>query len=133
MSKNKKSQKPKKNVTEVKTTPDASVVNENVENEVVVAEETKTVEKVQKNEKKDNKKDIKNNKNSKKNSKKDAKEKGKLKRKAKETVSELKKVIWPSFGEVCKKTGVVLVVVLVFAVVVFGIDYCLGLLMGLLK
>ena len=61
------------------------------------------------------------------------KEKGKLKRKAKETMSELKKVTWPTFGDVCKKTGVVLVVVLVFAVVVFGIDYCLGLLMNLLK
>lgn len=69
-----------------------------------------------------------------KNDKKDKKkEKGKLKRKAKETMSELKKVTWPTFGDVCKKTGVVLVVVLVFAVVVFGIDYCLGLLMNLLK
>jgi preprotein translocase SecE subunit len=48
-------------------------------------------------------------------------------------MSELKKVIWPSFGEVVKKTGVVLVVVLVFAVVIFGIDYCLGLLVNLLK
>ena len=67
-----------------------------------------------------------------KNKKKDKKEKGKLKRKAKETFSELKKVTWPSFGEVCKKTGVVLVVVLVFAVVLFGIDYGLGALMHLL-
>ena len=64
---------------------------------------------------------------------KDKKEKGKLKRKAKETFSELKKVSWPSFGEVCKKTGVVLVVVLVFAVVIFGIDYCLGLLVNLIR
>ncbi len=64
--------------------------------------------------------------------KKDKKEKGKLKRKAKETLSELKKVTWPSFGEVCKRTGVVLVVVLVFAIVLFGIDYGLGALMQLL-
>ncbi len=60
------------------------------------------------------------------------KEKGKIKKKAKETLSELKKVTWPTFGEVCKKTGVVLVVVLVFAVVIFGMDYGLGALMRLL-
>lgn len=66
------------------------------------------------------------------NKKKDKKEKGKLKRKAKETMSELKKVTWPSFKEVCKRTGVVLVVVLIFAVVLFGIDYGLGALMSLL-
>ena len=80
------------------------------------------------------KKDVKDNKTKKTNDKKkDKKEKGKLKRKAKETFSELKKVSWPSFGEVCKKTGVVLVVVLVFAVVIFGIDYCLGLLVNLIR
>jgi len=51
----------------------------------------------------------------------------------KETASELKKVTWPKFGEVCKKTGVVLVVVIVFAAVLLLIDYLLGLLFGLLK
>lgn len=70
-------------------------------------------------------------KNVKKN-KKDKKEKGKFKRKTKETFSEIKKVTWPSFAEVCKKTGVVLAVVFVFAVVIFGIDYGLGALMSLL-
>lgn len=82
-----------------------------------------------------NKKDAKENNKTKKTNdkKKDKKEKCKLKRKAKETFSELKKVSWPSFGEVCKKTGVVLVVVLVFAVVIFGIDYCLGLLVNLIR
>ena len=68
----------------------------------------------------------------KKGKKEQPKEKGKLKRKARETLSELKKVTWPTFGEVCKKTGVVLVVVLVFAVVIFGMDYGLGALMRLL-
>ena len=90
------------------------------EQEVVVAQEEVKTEKKEK-------KNVKNNK------KKDNKEKGKLKRKAKEAVSELKKVTWPTFGEVCKRTGVVLVVVLVFAVVLFGIDYGLGALMSLLK
>ena len=51
----------------------------------------------------------------------------------KETFAELKKVTWPTFGEVCKKTGVVLVVVLVFAVVIFGMDYGLGALVNLLR
>ena len=83
--------------------------------------------KVAKAEKKDNKKQDKNSK------KKAPKEKGRLKKKAKETISEIKKVTWPTFGEVCKKTGVVLVVVLVFAALVFGLDMGLGSLMGLLR
>ncbi|MFR6640251.1 MAG: preprotein translocase subunit SecE [Christensenellales bacterium] len=40
----------------------------------------------------------------------------------KETFSELKKVTWPSFGEVVKQTGIVLVVVLAFLVVLIGFD-----------
>lgn len=53
-------------------------------------------------------------------------------KKTREMTSELKKVTWPSFGEVAKKTGVVLAVVLIFAVVVFGIDALLGFLFDLL-
>ena len=49
-----------------------------------------------------------------------------------ETFSELKKVSWPTFGQVVKKTGVVLAVVIIFTVVLFGIDYLLGLLFDLL-
>jgi preprotein translocase subunit SecE len=40
--------------------------------------------------------------------------------------SELKKVHWPSWGEVWKATGIVLGVVVVFGLVVFGIDRLLG-------
>ena len=40
----------------------------------------------------------------------------------KEIVSELKKVNWPSFGKVCKQTGAVLAVVVVFMLAVLGID-----------
>lgn len=98
--------------------------------EVEETQQTAVVETAEKTEKKDKKtNDKKNNKNK----KKEVKEKGKLKRKAKEGFSELKKVVWPTFGEVCKKTGVVLVVVLVFAVVIFGMDYGLGALVNLLK
>lgn len=106
--------------------------------QVVVAdkesnEQVDTITNTEKTVKKVTVKRVNDKKNAKNVKKKDQKEKGKLKRKAKESVSELKKVVWPSFGEVCKKTGVVLVVVIVFAVVVFGIDYGLGALVNLLK
>ncbi len=51
--------------------------------------------------------------------------------KVKEIFSELKKVTWPSFGKVVKTTGVVLVVVLAFAVVFTGINAGLGALLDL--
>ena len=44
-------------------------------------------------------------------------------RKLKETFSELKRVTWPTFPKVLKSTGVVLVVVVVFRVVVTGINF----------
>ena len=67
-------------------------------------------------------------------SSKPAKEKHKfnLGKKIKETGSELKKVTWPKFGEVVKKTGVVLAVVIFFTVVLFGMDYLLQFLYKLL-
>ena len=45
--------------------------------------------------------------------------------KAKDIFSELKKVNWPTFAKVVKKTGVVLAVVLVFLVVIFAFDSAL--------
>ena len=47
----------------------------------------------------------------------------KLRTFVKETFSELKRVTWPSFGKALKSTGVVLVIVLVFMVVVTAINY----------
>ena len=49
----------------------------------------------------------------------------------KETFSELKRVTWPTFPKVLKSTGVVLVVVLVFLVVVTGINFGLQALLDL--
>lgn len=115
---------------------DKNIVQPNVEQneQASLQNSLKKASKAEEKAEKANKKDVKDNKTKKTNDKKkEKKEKGKLKRKAKETFSELKKVSWPSFGEVCKKTGVVLVVVLVFAVVIFGIDYCLGLLVNLIR
>lgn len=54
------------------------------------------------------------------------KKENKAAKKIKETTSELKKVSWPSFGKICKKTGVVLGVVAFFTVALFGIDWLLG-------
>lgn len=53
-------------------------------------------------------------------------------RKLKEVFSELKRVTWPSFPKVLKSTGVVLVVVLAFLVVVTGINYGLQALLNLI-
>ena len=52
-------------------------------------------------------------------------------RKIKEVFSELKRVTWPTFPKVVKSTGVVLVVVLVFLVVVTGINFGLQALLDL--
>jgi preprotein translocase subunit SecE len=60
-------------------------------------------------------------KQSKQNKKKAKNDKPKRNR-VKETISELKKVSWPSFKQTCKQTGTVLVVVAVFMLVVLGID-----------
>ncbi len=53
--------------------------------------------------------------------------------KIKETFSELKRVTWPKFGTAVKTTGVVLVVVAAFLVVVTGVDWGLGQLLGLIS
>ena len=46
--------------------------------------------------------------------------------KAKETVAELKKVTWPTFPKVVKNTLLVLGIVVLFTIVLFGIDYGLS-------
>ena len=53
-------------------------------------------------------------------------------RKFKETLSELKRVTWPSFPKVVKATCVVLVVVIAFTVVATAINYGLQELLGLI-
>ena len=50
----------------------------------------------------------------------------------KDTGNELKKVSWPGFKQVVKQTGIVLVFVLVFAVVLFGFERLCYWLTGLL-
>ena len=45
--------------------------------------------------------------------------------KAKDVFSELKKVNWPGFAKVVKKTGIVLAVVLIFLLVILAFDTAL--------
>ena len=67
------------------------------------------------------------------NKKKDkVKKPNKIAKALKDTGNELKKVSWPKFKEVVKQTGIVLVVVLVFTLVLFGLDRLCSLLVGLL-
>lgn len=56
------------------------------------------------------------------------KEKHKFGKKVKDTASELKKVTWPSFKEVVKKTGVVFAVVIFFGAVLLAFDFLMSLL-----
>lgn len=49
----------------------------------------------------------------------------------KKSWSELKKVSWPNFKTVCKNTGVVLLVVLFFLVIVLASDQLFALLLRL--
>ncbi len=47
--------------------------------------------------------------------------------------SELKKVTWPSFKTVLKNTGIVLLVVLFFAIIILGSDYLFAWLLSLIS
>ncbi len=55
-----------------------------------------------------------------------------LGKKFKETFSELKRVTWPTFPQALKATGVVIVIVLIFLVVVTGVNYGFSALLNLL-
>ena len=83
----------------------------------------------QKNDEAETKKNVtKEDKAGKNKKKKKEKKPSKIAKKVRETNSELKKVTWPSFATVVKKTGVVIAVVIIFIVILFGIDRLLSLL-----
>ena len=67
-----------------------------------------------------------------KNKKAKAKQPNKVVKALKDTGNELKKVSWPGFKQVAKQTGIVLVFVIVFAVVIFGFDRLCSWLTGFL-
>ncbi len=102
----------------------SKLVTEEVENSTanLSSEAAVKSEPVKKDQNKQDKKAGKDNKKDKKKKEK----KHTISKKTKETVSELKKVTWPTFTDVVKRTGVVLAVVVIFAVVLFAIDLLLG-------
>ena len=112
-------------------------VEEKVDGEVVESSlaETQEPKDEKKNEQvaksKDDKK-VDSKKDKQKSKKQKVKKQSKTAKRIKETTSELKKVTWPTFGTVVKKTGVVLAVVIIFAVILFGIDRLLAWLFELL-
>ena len=67
-----------------------------------------------------------------KNVKKSNKEQKQKRSRVKETMSELKKVSWPSFGKTMKQTGMVITVVVLFMLVTLGIDSLLTWLLKLI-
>jgi len=113
----------KQKVLEAELAKDASDAQDNISQGVVETEaKTKTKEKDKSKDKDKNKK-----------KKKDKKERRGLGKRVKETASELKKVTWPSFGEVCKKTGIVIAFVIIFGLFLYGVNYLLGGLVNLLN
>lgn len=65
-------------------------------------------------------------KSSKKDSGKDPKKKGGIRKYLRELKAEIKKVVWPTRQQVTRNTGVVLVIMVVMAVFLFGVDSGLG-------
>lgn len=127
----KKQKKAKK--VQTKVTEKELNAQDNISQGVLAADDTKSETVVQ------NKEDDKVSKDVKKSGKKDAKKKkekkekkGGIVKKTKETISELKKVTWPTFADVVKKTGVVVAFVIIFGLFLFGVNALLGWLVELL-
>lgn len=95
------------------------------ENKASTNEEVKTTNKVVEVKAKDIAKN-------KKKKEKKVKKPSKIGKALKDTGNELKKVSWPGFKQVVKQTGIVLVVVIVFALVLFGFDRLCAWLTGFL-
>lgn len=92
----------------------------------IVEPDTETTESIEKTDKKASKEAKADKKQSKKPSK-EAKNNG-IGKKVKESLSEIKKVNWPTFKKVVKQTGMVIAVVVVCTLVLFGFDRLLSLL-----
>ena len=95
--------------------------------EQTVKENAVEVKKDKQDKKKDKEKDKKKKKANNQNG-----EKKTVGQKSRALFSELKKVTWPTFGEACKQTGVVLLIVLIFSVILLGVNLLLGWLFGLI-
>ncbi len=100
----------------VKTNTDGTTVEKQSNQEDSKKSDKLVIEKVEKSNKKSDKKKVEK-----------TKKPSKTKKVAKDTLNEIKKVTWPSFKTVLKQTGIVLAVVVVFALVIFGFDRVLSL------
>ncbi len=100
----------------VKTNTDGTTVEKQSNQEDFKKSDKLVIEKVEKSNKKSDKKKVEK-----------TKKPSKTKKVAKDTLNEIKKVTWPSFKTVLKQTGIVLAVVVVFALVIFGFDRVLSL------
>lgn len=116
----------KQKALEAELAQENSDAQDDISQGVVVTTDKKT-----KTKEKDKSKD-KDKKDKNKKKKKEKKERKGFGRRVKETASELKKVTWPTFGEVCKKTGIVIAFVLIFGLALYGVNYLLGGLVNLL-
>lgn len=115
----------------------AKKVKETLEKEQVVEVVEPDTEKTSTNEKEKvskKSKKVENKQSDKKaTSKKNKKEKkGGVGKMIKESVSEIKKVNWPTFGKVVKQTGMVITVVLICTLILFGMDRLLSWVFSLL-
>ncbi len=103
-----------------------------IENEVSEKQDDISQGVAVKNDEKKSKDKTADKKQDKKKDKKKKEKKEGLVKKTRGAVSELKKVTWPTFGEVVKKTGIVIAFVLLFGVFLYGVNYLLGGLVNLL-
>lgn len=55
---------------------------------------------------------------------------GRIRKYFRDTASEFKKIVWPSWKQIRNNTVVVLTTVLIFAVVIWALDYGLGVFRG---
>ncbi len=96
----------------------AKKVKENVAEVEVVTPDAENDSKAKKQDKANN--------NKKANKKAKKEKKAGLGQKMKESLSEIKKVSWPTFGKTVKQTGMVIGVVAVCTLLLFGVDRLLG-------
>lgn len=110
--------------------------NEEIKDQEIKESQTSEVQQV--NESKEQNSSVNKNKEPKLDKTKQSKDKKAKKPKDKKvnsvskTFSELKKVSWPTFGQVVKQTSIVIVVTLAFLLVIFGLDRLCSLLVGLI-
>ncbi len=131
-----KAKKKQKSVKQQNVNAELEIMTEEKRTDIYegnVATDAPAKDKKVKDEKKTGKQPEKDKSKDKKKSKKKDKERKSFGRKVKEIMSELKKVTWPTFPDVVKKTGIVIAFVLIFGVFLFGVNTLLGWLSGLLS